>query len=65
MERISHQKHYFGSGDISRPHTINNIVNTTDIDNIIDRKRSCIDVLTEILTVSFHQYSVGAYTWLL
>jgi len=35
----------------SRPHTINNIVNIRRIDNIIDRVRSCIDVLTEILTV--------------
>jgi len=26
----------------TRPHTINNIVNTTDIDNIIDRVRSAI-----------------------
>jgi len=35
----------------SRPHTIYNIVNIRRIDNIIDRVRSCIDVLTEILTV--------------
>jgi len=37
----------------TRPHTINNNVNIRRIDNIniIDRVRSCIDVLTEILTV--------------
>jgi len=37
--------------DISRPHTNNNIVNIRRFDNIIDRVRLCIDVLTEILTV--------------
>jgi len=35
----------------SRPHTINIIVKIRRFDNIIDRVRSCIDVLTEILTV--------------
>jgi len=39
------------SDTISRPHTMNNIVNIRRIDNSIDRVRSCIDVLTEILTV--------------
>jgi len=34
----------------SRLQTINNIVNIRRIDNIIDRVRSCIDALTEILT---------------
>jgi len=36
---------------ISRPHTINNNVNIHRIDNIIDRVRSGLDVLTEILTI--------------
>jgi len=36
-------RQYFWQYVNTRPHTINNIVNKTDIDNIIDRVRSAIE----------------------
>jgi len=34
---------------ISRPHTFSNIVNTTDIDNIIDRVRTGLSIILSII----------------
>jgi len=40
VSRFPENRQYFCQYANTRPHTINNIVNTTDIDNIIDRVRS-------------------------
>jgi len=52
-------RQYFCQYVKTQPHTINNIVNTTDIDNIIDCVRSAIDQLSHCITL--YQIVIGGY----